>query len=224
MLQEGFVYIKKVIPNLIESIRYAETENFLGCKVDGYLKPIGICTVQAAESLLKVSNLLKSDYSLVLYDAYRPVKAVKHFCRWSLNIKDDVKRLEYFPFITKEQIVSLGFVSTGRSKHSLGSAIDLSLVPKGSSLTALQKSPRTLTNGQNILFLDDGTLDMGVSFDYFGDAALTETNRVSIEAQKNRMILKQAMESCGFKNYKNEWWHFDLIENPHEDDFDFDVA
>jgi D-alanyl-D-alanine dipeptidase len=38
------------------------------------------------------------------------------------------------------------------------------------------------------------------------------------------MILKSVMERNGFKNLKEEWWHYTLVNEPYPDEyFDFEV-
>lgn len=71
-----------------------------------------------------------------------------------------------------------------RSRHNLGVAVDLTLVD-----------------------LQTGTeLDMGTPFDTFTEAAHTANAAGTV--QRNRQVLVRAMESEGFQNYENEWWHF----------------
>jgi D-alanyl-D-alanine dipeptidase len=44
---------------------------------------------------------------------------------------------------------------------------------------------------------------------------------------KNRLFLKAIMEKHGFENYRREWWHYQLKDEPFtrfpEDHFDFVV-
>jgi D-alanyl-D-alanine dipeptidase len=71
-----------------------------------------------------------------------------------------------------------------RSRHNLGVAVDLTLVD----------------------LLSGTELDMGTPFDTFTEAA--HTANAAGPVQRNRQVLVQAMESEGFQNYDNEWWHF----------------
>jgi len=71
-----------------------------------------------------------------------------------------------------------------RSRHNLGVAVDLTLVD--------------LVTGTE--------LDMGTPFDTFTEAA--HTANAEGRVQRYRQILVKAMESEGFQNYENEWWHF----------------
>jgi D-alanyl-D-alanine dipeptidase len=71
-----------------------------------------------------------------------------------------------------------------RSRHNLGVAVDLTLVD-----------------------LAAGTqLDMGTPFDTFSEAA--HTANAGGRVWRNRQVLVRAMESEGFTNYDQEWWHF----------------
>jgi D-alanyl-D-alanine dipeptidase len=71
-----------------------------------------------------------------------------------------------------------------RSRHNLGVAVDLTLVD--------------LVTGTE--------LDLGTPFDTFTEAA--HTANASGRVLRYRQILVKAMESEGFRNYENEWWHF----------------
>ena len=71
-----------------------------------------------------------------------------------------------------------------RSRHNLGVAVDLTMVD--------------LVTGTE--------LDMGTPFDTFTEAA--HTANAEGRVLRYRQILVKAMESEGFQNYENEWWHF----------------
>jgi hypothetical protein len=46
---------------------------------------------------------------------------------------------------------------------------------------------------------------------------------ISATAKANRLLLREAMERHGFKNYAKEWWHFSLGDEPYKtNDFAFD--
>jgi zinc D-Ala-D-Ala dipeptidase len=82
-------------------------------------------------------------------------------------------------------VLDQGYVAR-RSNHNRGAAIDLTLIR-----------------------LNDGKpLGMGVPFDTF--STRSHTANASGTALKNRLTLKRAMESFGFRNYHNEWWHYDF--------------
>jgi D-alanyl-D-alanine dipeptidase len=82
-------------------------------------------------------------------------------------------------------VLDQGYVAR-RSNHNRGAAIDLTLVR-----------------------LSDGKpREMGTPFDTFSTKA--HTANATGTALRNRLTLKRAMESFGFRNYRNEWWHYDF--------------
>lgn len=83
-LPVGFSYISTVDPLVIVQARYATPANFRGEVVRGYLKPTAIISTPAAQALRGVQAALNAyGYGLVIYDAYRPQKAVDDFLEWS---------------------------------------------------------------------------------------------------------------------------------------------
>jgi len=225
---KGFVYLHEIDPTILTSLRYHSNENFMGTPVDGYKKSVVIVTKQAADALKKAHDEFKKDgYRLVVYDAYRPQRAVDHFIRWSNDVKDQIKKSDYYPRVNKADVFELGYVAK-RSGHSRGSTIDLTLIKEGQELYAIEVTKRTLLDGYIITFLDDGTVDMGSSFDLFDVASHFENNLIAEEFKKMRMYLKNIMEKHGFKSITDEWWHFTLKNEPfpaNKDDsyFDFEV-
>ena len=87
-------------------------------------------------------------------------------------------------------------------------------------------SKRTIEDGSIIPFLDDGTVDMGSSFDLFHTFSNHDSPLVTNkEHNKNREILRQAMKRHGFRETPEEWWHYTLIDEPYPAKyFDFVVT
>ena len=84
-----FVDLKEYIPNIIIDLKYASNYNFTGGVVNGYESPKCLLTHEAARSLKNIQNILiKSGYSLKIYDAYRPQRSVDYFMNWSKNKSD----------------------------------------------------------------------------------------------------------------------------------------
>lgn len=55
----------------------------------------------------------------------------------------------------------------------------------------------------------DGTpLDMGTEYLGFNDKTRTAYRHLTDAQRRNRQILCRAMQSAGFVNFPNEWWHF----------------
>ncbi|WP_032113316.1 M15 family metallopeptidase [Candidatus Paracaedibacter symbiosus] len=224
-LPEGFVFLKDIDPKIIESPRYYSDQNFLGKPVPGYTTPRVICTQEAGEKL-KVAHeaLNKRGYRLVVYDGYRPQRAVNEFMRWSQDEKDQLAKRLYYPSVDKIDVFKLGYVAE-KSGHSRGSTFDLTIIKDGQQLKPLTISFRQLANGESIPFLDDNTEDMGSSFDLFHNVSHHDSKLVNVEKLEKRKFLRDVMKQCGFKEYPYEWWHYTLENEPYpETYFDFIVG
>ena len=199
---EGFVYLHKQVPQVELEVRYFGNHNFLGRPVEGYHKPVIIISKEAAEALEgMVADLKSKGYGLKVFDAYRPQRAVNEFIKWARELDDTLMKREFYPRVPKQQLFSQGYIAS-RSGHSRGSTIDLTLVDLESKCE----------------------VDMGSSFDFFGEISHHGTSKISAEQQANREILKKAMTSHGFRLYPKEWWHYTLKDEPFPDTyFDFPI-
>lgn len=199
----GFVLVSDAIPDVLLDIRYYTTYNFVGARIDGYEEPVALLTREAANALRLVSEDMKAKgYRLVIYDCYRPQRAVDHFVRWAEDIADTAMKPVFYPEVDKTDLFTQGFIAR-RSGHSRGSTVDLTL---------LDASTGKL-------------LDMGGPFDYFGELSHPmHTEGLTQEQISNRMLLREAMLNRGFKPLSTEWWHFTLVNEPYPDTcFDFPV-
>ena len=201
MLPEGFVYIAEEIPGIKEEIRYAGNHNFLGRPVDGYAAAKSVCTCEAVQALKKAAEAFAADgYTLLIYDAYRPQRAVDHFVRWSLDLQDVAAKAEFYPTLNKADLFELGYIAR-RSGHSRGSTIDLTLLDREGKL-----------------------LDVGGEFDWFSPISGHGYEDLTPQQKQNRLYLKETMEAVGFSPYSEEWWHYRLTEEPYPDTyFDFPI-
>ena len=217
---KGFVYLHEVDPTIIVSLRYCGNENFVGRVIDGYKKPVVILTHQAAEALKLAQEKVKKDgYSLVIYDAYRPQQAVDCFKSWSNDYADCDKESYYYPRVPKNKLFELDYIAV-RSGHSRGSTVDLTIIKLNDALHSIEEKDRKLYDGYTIKYLDDGTVDMGSSFDMFDMVSHSENDLIENVHKGRRAYLKKVMEDTGFKNYCNEWWHFTLRNEPFSADQD----
>lgn len=201
-LPEGFVLVGEAIPDALLDIRYYTTYNFVGARIDGYEAPVAVLTREAADALKLVSDDMKAQgLRLVIYDAYRPQRAVDHFARWAEDIADTRMKAVFYPDVDKADLFEKGFIAR-RSGHSRGSTVDLTL-------------------------LDEATgklLDMGGPFDFFGELSHPDYAGVTAQQHENRMLLQSAMRKRGFKPLSTEWWHFTLVDEPYPKTFfDFPV-
>ncbi|SER31216.1 M15 family metallopeptidase [Neolewinella agarilytica] len=62
-----------------------------------------------------------------------------------------------------------------------------------------------------IVHLDTGEeLDMGTTYDFFGEEAYTTTTNLPQEVLDNRALFQAAMRAQGFLTIRTEWWHFNF--------------
>jgi zinc D-Ala-D-Ala dipeptidase len=71
---------------------------------------------------------------------------------------------------------------------------------------------------------EDGTIDLGTGYDCLDVLGNTSNAAVGATARQNRQTLKSQMKAAGFRAYFREWWHFELINEPFRDGFDFEVS
>lgn len=219
-LPAGFVYLSEVDSTIIQDLRYATKNNFTGKIVRGYESAKLVCTKEAAEALKKVQkDMAKEGYSLVIYDGYRPQRASDYFLSWSKNSDESTKSL-YYPSLAKKDLFKYGYVAE-RSSHSRGSTFDLTYT-KNSKISDIRVTKRKLENGEIVPFLDDSTVDMGASFDFFHIVSNHDTNLITKKQEERRNFLRNLMKKHGFKEYDKEWWHYTLDNEPYPDKyFDF---
>lgn len=225
-LPQGFVYLHEIIPNIQISLRYATEENFIGKIVDGYFANVSIVTHATANALKQVQQTAnEKGYELVIYDSYRPQKSVEHFIRWSEDQNDPQRTKEhYYPRIDKSDAFQLGYIAK-KSGHTRGSTVDLTIIPRGEQVQyPLIPKKRIFKDNSTILFLDDGTVDMGSSFDLLDEISHTNCSLITEEQQQRRWMFRELMEQAGFINYVKEWWHYTLKDEPFPQTyFDFDI-
>ena len=198
-LEAGFVYLNDIDDSIVVNLKYYSSENFTGQFVEGYHSNNAILTKESALALSKAQDdFNKLGYSLILYDAYRPQRAVNFFVQWSKNLNDTINKRVYYPNIKKSELFELGYIAY-KSGHSRGSTVDVSLVEISTNKV----------------------LDMGTVFDYFGVESHTFFDDISEKQKSNRLILYEIMSNNGFKNYSKEWWHFTLKNEPYQKYFDF---
>ena len=191
----GFVSLGEAVPDALLDIRYYSSFNFIGERIDGYEEPVALMTREAARALKTVSDEAAGlGYRLKIFDAYRPQKAVDHFVRWAKD-PDDIRMKQYFyPDLEKKEIIPQHYIAE-HSGHSRGSTVDLTLFDMASQRD----------------------LDMGGTFDFFGERSHPDYLGVSGAQHENRMLLQRLMEKHGFRPLDSEWWHFTLEDEPRPD-------
>ena len=214
-LPQDFVALRDVDPTIRQDMRYAGANNFTGAPLPGYHGAQCILRRATAEALKRVqADLAPRKLSLVVFDCYRPVRAVTAMARWARDGKapsETEKR--FFPSLEKARLFSLGYIAS-RSGHSLGVAVDLSITDLGQPSTPSEDANSTVscTAPVSERGTSDG-LDMGTGFDCFDTRSSTADPNISGAQRRNRQALLNAMTRHGFKNYPREWWHFSLASD-----------
>jgi zinc D-Ala-D-Ala dipeptidase len=226
-LPRGFVYLRDIDPTIVQDIRYAGSHNFVGRPINGYLAAECILSAPAANALATVQKMLAGKHlSLIVWDCYRPKRAVADFLRWSREPAHSEMKAEFYPRTDKAKLFDLGYIAR-RSAHSRGSTVDLGIVPTPFSAVPPPDPSQPLkacTSPKGERF-EDGTLDFGTGYDCLDVLGNTSNASVGATALHNRLMLKSHMKGAGFRPYAKEWWHFELIDEPfNRDGFDFAVS
>ena len=193
----GFVSVGEAIPDVLLDIRYYSSFNFIGERIDGYEEPAALLTREAAQALKEASReAMEQGFRLKVFDAYRPQKAVDHFVRWAKDPEDIRMKAFFYPDLEKTEIIPQGYIAE-HSGHSRGSTVDLTLFD--------------MATQQDV--------DMGGTFDFFGELSHPDYSGVSEVQHANRMLLQSLMVKHGFRPLETEWWHFILENEPWPDTY-----
>ena len=201
-MEAGFVFLDEALSGVRWDAKYATWDNFTGTPVDGYEVNRIVGSHAMADALLEAKTRATAlGFGLLLWDAYRPQRAVNRFLEWSAQPEDGRTKQNFYPNIDRAEMFTNGYVAP-RSGHSRGSAVDLTLYR-----------------------LDTGELaPMGGRHDLMDERSHHGAPAVSgVEAQ-NRQTLCSVMEHSGFRRYDCEWWHYALRDEPYRDTyFDFPI-
>ena len=199
-MHPGFVDLAEYVPGAAVEARYASAHNLTGHPLAGYRANKALATREAADALARAAEVFRNmGYGILIFDAYRPQKAVDDFVRWSSEPENHATRAAFYPALEKTQLFPLGYIAR-KSGHTRGSTIDLTLTRNGVPV------------------------DMGTDFDLMDDRSHHGAEGLSPEQAQNRALLRGVMCWAGFAPYENEWWHYRLMSEPYPDTyFDFDI-
>ena len=181
LLISNLIDVQSINKEIMIDIKYASKDNFMHQRL---YKRIDKAYLQkdVAERLSKCQDYLSkldANLHLLVYDAVRPISV-----QWEMW-----KALDSIP--EKERVK---FVSNpiNRSVHNYGAAVDL-----------------TICNS------DGEPLDMGANFDDIRkiaypslEAHFLSKRELTKDQIANRVLLRNVMQSQGFRNIPTEWWHF----------------
>jgi D-alanyl-D-alanine dipeptidase len=190
------------VPGIRWDAKYATWDNFTGKPVDGYLANRVVGTKALCVALERVREKAETlGFGILLWDGYRPQRAVDCFLRWSRQPEDGRTKSRHYPNIGRAEMFEKGYVAA-RSGHSRGSTVDLTL--------------SDLATGELVPM--GGGHDLMDSLSHHGAQGITPAEA------RNRQHLRSLMETCGFRAYACEWWHYTLVDEPYPDTyFDFPI-
>src|SRR5215218_3966816 len=202
-MNHDFVYVDEVLSGIRWDAKYATWDNFTGKPVDGYVANRIVGTPALCAALEEARGKAASGgFGLLVWDGYRPQRAVDCFLRWSQQPEDGRTKPRHHPNISRAEMFDEGYVAA-RSGHSRGSTVDLTLYHLAT----------------NELALMGGHHDLMDPVSHHGAPGITEVET------SNRQHLRSVMESCGFRAYASEWWHYTLQDEPFPDTyFDFPIT
>ena len=234
VLPQGFVYLRDVDPSIPQDMRYAGSDNFTGHPVPGYDAPECILASEAAKALARVQNALESQgLSLKVYDCYRPGRAVQAFVDWARSPAPDPdpSKNAHYPGLTRPELLAQEYI-TAPSGHSLGTAVDLTIIPASSnappagapaSPSPAQPDGGGVCTAPRAERPPDNSVDMGTGFDCFAVLSHTANPSITPEQRRWRSTLVDAMAAQGFQNYPKEWWHFSIPLKGYDKHRDFPI-
>ncbi len=202
-VEPGFVFLDQVLPGVRWDAKYATWDNFTGTPVVGYEVNRVVGSDALAGALLEATTRAAAiGFGLLLWDAYRPQRAVDRFLEWSRQPEDGRTKPRFYPNIDRAEMFTSGYVAP-KSGHSRGSAVDLTLYR-----------------------LDTGELaPMGGGHDFMDERSHHGARGVSEVAARHRGTLCSVMEHSGFRRHECEWWHYALRDEPYPDTyFDFPIS
>ncbi|MEU0600757.1 D-Ala-D-Ala dipeptidase VanX [Streptomyces sp. NPDC006393] len=202
-MNHDFVFLDEFIPGLRWDAKYATWDNFTGKPVDGYLVNRIVGTTALCAALDRARGEAASlGFGLLLWDGYRPQRAVDCFVRWSQQPEDGRTKPRHYPNIDRTDMFKNGYVAA-KSGHSRGSTVDLTLY----HLATGELAPM------------GGDHDLMDPVSHHGAEGVTQTEA------RNRRYLRAVMETSGFSSYDCEWWHYTLKDEPYPDTyFDFPIT
>lgn len=196
-MRSDFVFIDEFMPGVRWDAKYATWDNFTGKPVAGYLanRIVGTRALCAALQSAR-EEAAAHGFGLLLWDGYRPQRAVNSFLRWSEQPEDGRTKQRHYPHIDRSEMFENGYVAA-KSGHSRGSTVDLTLY-----------------------HLESGDLAaMGGDHDLMDSVSHHGADGIPQAAADSRRRLRAIMETSGFSSYACEWWHYTLRDEPYPDTY-----
>lgn len=182
MKDVGLVRVKDLVPEIVVSLMYSGSDNFMGKDVygtlsDAYLHP------RFTERLRKAQELLSKEkgasYALIIYDAARPLSVQR--AMWN-TVKDTPSR------------VYVASPYRGGGRHNYGLAVDLSIID---------------TSTGEVLDMGSPVDHFGRASHIGSEGQLEKESLITREARENRAYFHSLMKRVGLRPIRKEWWHLE---------------
>ncbi len=126
-MNDRLVFVDEYVSGIYWDAKYATWDNFTGKPVDGYVANRIVGTRPLCAALERAREEAASlGFGLLLWDGYRPQRAVDSFLRWARQPEDGRTKLRHYPNIDRADMLEKGYVAA-KSGHSRGSTVDLTL-------------------------------------------------------------------------------------------------
>ena len=190
MRKAGLVDIQSLDDEIEVVLKYATEDNFVGQNMYGTLRK-AFFRPHFAKKIVEAQRLLRerhSDYSLLIYDAARPLSVQKRMR----------KAVEGTPLTA--------YVADGArgGRHNYGVAVDLTIIDSNGQILDMG-APFDHFGREAWIGTDKNTTLASYK-------AYVEWQRkegiISDEAARNRTLLLEIMDAVGLRPYAKEWWHY----------------
>ena len=202
-MNSDFVFVDEFAPGIRWDAKYATWDNFTGKPVDGYHANRIVGTRALCAALNRAQERAASlGFGLLLWDGYRPQRAVTCFLRWSRQPENGRTKRRHYPNIDRPEMFERGYVAA-KSGHSRGGTVDLTLY----ELATADLAP------------------MGGFHDLMDAVSHHDAEGITSAEAENRRYLCSLMGGSGFDSYDREWWHYTLTNEPYPHTyFDFPIT
>jgi D-alanyl-D-alanine dipeptidase len=111
-LPGGFVDLRAIDPSILQDIRYAGSNNFVGRRLEGYDASECVVKRDVGIALKRVQQeLAPQKLSLKMLDCYRPERAVHDMMVWARNGRETPAERRYHPGFGKADLFRLGYIA-----------------------------------------------------------------------------------------------------------------
>ena len=192
------VYLSDFSCDIIPDIKFAQDDNILGEKLQGYNDNQIITKVEIAKALIKASEILKNyDTKLIVYEAYRPEDAFYQLRDWLNDLEDTTGKETHYKDLDKETLEKEYFSYNSDRLYLRSQVVHVGLAD-----------------------MYGNPLDMGGDYMVFDEFTSYICDDLSQEQIYNRELLHDIMIQAGFKSVDNQWWKFEY--NPYLYDTKYD--